>query len=82
MDGGAGVEIRKRAAALERGLRAAGGEERIGREESGRESGYSFSSAFCSSFGRSEEEDKRRRLGLGSSILYSSFSDRSPCSRS
>ena len=49
VDGGRGVEIRKRGVVEEMGRRAAGGEERIGREESGRESWYSFSSGFCSS---------------------------------
>jgi len=77
------VERRKRDAAVERDLRTAGGEERIGREESGRESGYSFSSCLGSSsstFGRSELDERRRRFELGSSVLYSSSPDRSACS--
>jgi hypothetical protein len=79
VDCGPGVERRKRGAVEEMGRRAAGGEERIGREESGRESGYS-SSGFCS-FACSEDEDRRRRLGLRSEILYSSSADRCPWSR-
>ena len=42
MEGGAGVERRKRGAVEEIGWRAAGGEERIGRDESGSESWVLF----------------------------------------
>jgi hypothetical protein len=83
VDGGKGVGITKRGAVEEMARREAGGGERIGREESGRESRYSLSSGFCSSLSPTcEDEDRRLRFRLRSSILYSSSSSTSSKSRS